>query len=369
MNPKKNILTAILPLLALLPAACSKESPKAVSIGGEIEGLGNDTLYIYGADKLYDHTDTLVTQNGKFTATLQTDTLAATWLLFPSGDQYPIYLGKKEHINIKGSTDDLSALQVEGNRDNELLTEFFTTLKQRQDTTATDSLAARFVETNNNSLASIYVLDRFFVQVPKPDFARIKALADRMTGELKDRPYMDDLLKRIEADERTSPGKLAPLLQLRGSDGKLITRAEFKNQYVLVHFWASWDTLSRQHNAAYRRLHKTEGKHKDFALLGISLDVDSAAWQKAIEQDTLKWRQGSELRGWASSVADLFALQALPANFLLSPTGHIEARNLGEEEVAAKMESLRKAKAEQEKRLNARKTPRRPLPNRSIQKE
>ena len=44
-------------------------------------------------------------------------------------------------------------------------------------------------------------------------------------------------------------------------------------------------------------------------------------------------------------------------------------RNLGEEEVAAKMESLRKAKAEQEKRLNARKTPRRPLPNRSIQKE
>ena len=84
MNPKKNILTAILPLLALLPAACSKESPKAVSIGGEIEGLGNDTLYIYGADKLYDHTDTLVTQNGKFTATLQTDTLAATWLLFPA---------------------------------------------------------------------------------------------------------------------------------------------------------------------------------------------------------------------------------------------------------------------------------------------
>ena len=340
MNPKKNILTAILPLLALLPAACSKESPKAVSIGGEIEGLGNDTLYIYGADKLYDHTDTLVTQNGKFTATLQTDTLAATWLLFPSGDQYPIYLGKKEHINIKGSTDDLSALQVEGNRDNELLTEFFTTLKQRQDTTATDSLAARFVETNNNSLASIYVLDRFFVQVPKPDFARIKALADRMTGELKDRNYIQNLLRDIETLEKAVIGKSAPHFQLMNQDGKKITRTDYKDKYLLLYFWASWDEQCRQTHQDLRAIYKKKAYKKKFDILGISLDVDKTQWKEAIKRDTLNWEQVCDFQGWESEPVQQYAIKELPTTILLTPAGKIEAKNLMPQELEEKLKEI-----------------------------
>ena len=109
-----------------------------------------------------------------------------------------------------------------------------------------------------------------------------------MTGELKDRPYIDGLLDRIQEEEKAATGKTAAYFRLPNAEGKQITRSNFKDQYLLIHFWASWDTVSRDSNAVYRRIYKKEQKNKKFALLGISLDLNKDNWKKAIEADTLK---------------------------------------------------------------------------------
>lgn len=133
-----------------------------------------------------------------------------------------------------------------------------------------------------------------------------------MTGELKDRPYISELLGHIQEQEKVAIGKTAAYFRLPNTSGKQINRANFKDQYLLVHFWASWDTVSRDSNAVYRRIYKQVQKNKKFALLGVSLDINKDSWQKAIKTDTLKWEQVCDLSGWNTEVVKQLAIKLYP---------------------------------------------------------
>ena len=108
----------------------------------------------------------------------------------------------------------------------------------------------------------------------------------------------------------------------------------------MIQFWASWDTLSRDSNAVYRRIYKKEQKNKKFALLGISLDIDKEKWQKAIKADTLNWEQVCDFSGWNAEPVKLFSIRSLPANILLSPSGRIEGKNLSEKAIEKKLKEI-----------------------------
>ena len=52
--------------------ACKNNSSR-ISLEGEIKGLTNDTLYLYGTDALYDRIDTIYADKGKFSYNLNID--------------------------------------------------------------------------------------------------------------------------------------------------------------------------------------------------------------------------------------------------------------------------------------------------------
>lgn len=355
MTDMKRINLAPLLLFLLTLAACGGKQADTTRLEGEIKGLGNDTLYLYGTDRLYDRTDTLPLHDGRFSATLTPDTAVTVRLLLPDGTAHPLFLGKGEKLRIVGDTARLEALEVTGSLPNEELTAYLKALNAITPPPTEEELEARadsFIRTHPASPVSVYLLERYFVQQSHPDRERIQRLVEGMTGELKDRPRMEQLMSQIKEEEKTLVGKIAPSFRLPDAEGKLTGRTDFKDQYVLVHFWASWDTLSRRQNALYRRIYKQEQKNKQFALLGISLDVDRAAWRTAVEQDTLKWTQLCDFKGWNADIAKQLALQALPASLLLSPTGRIEGRNLDEQAIDKKLKEIaeqEKAKKEREK--------------------
>lgn len=334
--------------LLIILSACSGKKGNAVSLNGEIKGFGNDTLYIYGADKMYDRIDTLIVENDKFSATLSPDTLVATWLLFSNGTQYPLFMDKGDKIQIKGVSTDLNLLEISGNTPNEELTSFQKELSGlgKPSEKVLEEKAGEFINSHHSSLVSIYLLDKYFVQKTEPDYTQIKKLTEQMTGELKDRPYIDELLDRIQEAEKTAVGKTAAYFHLPNAKGKQINRSDFKDQYLLIHFWASWDTTSRNNNATFRRIYKKEQKNKKFALLGVSLDIEKEKWQKAIEADTLKWEQVCDFSGWNTEIAKQFSIQALPANVLLSPSGIIEGKDMTEEAIRKKLKDIEEKEKE-----------------------
>ena len=85
-------------------------------------------------------------------------------------------------------------------------------------------------------------------------------------------------------------------------------------------------------------------KDQNFEIIGVSLDRNQAAWEKAIEVDKLTWYHVSDLKGWQNAVAQLYGVRSVPQTFLLDAEGKIIARNLKGSALEA---AVKKALAEQ----------------------
>lgn len=344
----------ILSLIALL-TACGDKGQDNITLHGHINGLEQDTLYICGIDLYYDRIDTLLVKNGEFSATLQVDTLVATRILFKNGFSHPLYLDKGQEIHIKGNSADLQQLDITGNLPNTEWTAFQKEVKMLQDPTQEKAKAESFIRNHPFSLVSLDLLDRYFVQQPQPDIKLIQELIKGMSGELKDRPYLDNLEEKLKQAEKNNLGKNIPYFSIPNEKGIRRSRSNFKDQYLLIHFWASWDSVSRQQQAVYRRIYQKESKNKHIALLGISLDNDPAAWKKCIQTDTLKWEQLCDFGGWESNLVKQLGIQSIPCNVLVSPNGIITDKQLNEEDILQKIQDIETEEKQKKEQAKAKK--------------
>ena len=157
--------------LLIILSACNDKKSGTASLNGEIKGLGNDTIYIYGVDEMYDRMDTLLVENDKFSKTVSLDTLIAARLLFSDGTQYPFFMDEGNKIQIKGSAAELNSLEISGNTPNEEFSAFQKELKGlgTPSEKVLEDKAGKFINEHHSSLVSIYLLDKYFVQKEKPD--------------------------------------------------------------------------------------------------------------------------------------------------------------------------------------------------------
>ncbi|KAA6347588.1 Thiol-disulfide oxidoreductase ResA [termite gut metagenome] len=349
----KNYFFLFFTLISLFGCKHKTEQGKTY-ITGNITGIGTDTIYLYGVDELSNLIDTIYVKNDKFFHTIQVDTICQMILLFNNGQTYPVFLDKKNRINIKGNIEHLNLLDVNGNPVNEELTSFLQSMESKGTVSETsiEEKVDSFICKNNSSPASIYLLDKYFVRTERPDNKRIKLLIEAMTGELQDKPYIQRLKEIADRVKDMESGQTIPSFTLTNIKGKKISRFSTKSEYLLIHFWASWNTESRLANAALRKINrisinkekkrKKKGKDtkKELDILGISLDTNKEDWKQAVKQDTLTWEQVCDFYGWSSDVVKQCAVLTLPTNVLIHSTGRIIAYNIKQDSLSLKLEEL-----------------------------
>lgn len=336
----------LLPLLLLAACGNKSQNPNAVSLSGDIKGLGNDTLYLFGTDQFYQRTDTIVVKDDQFKTTLLPDTMVMAMLQLPNGTEYPLFMDKGEKIKVKGSMAEPHSMEITGNTPNEELTAFRQELKgmAQPSESMVEEKAKSFIESHTSSLSAIYVLEKYLAQKPRPDCDYIKGIIEQMPGELKDRPAISELSSLMNKAEITAEGKNIPFFSIPDGEGKNITRSTFRNKYLLLHFWASWDKKSREANASLRHIYLQEKDNEDFAMLGISLDTNRDAWQQACQNDSLDWQQACDFESWNSDVISRLGIQTLPICLLITPTGRIEARNADSNAILQEWERIKPEK-------------------------
>jgi len=373
---------------AAVLVSCNKDG---YTIKGEVKGFEDGTkVYINKQD-----------ENG-FTKIDSTDVKGGTFTFknekAPETDIYFIELGKTQEFafpfimekgEIKFTFDKAKPqeVKVNGTKNNDLMTSYndeafkiqteimdfqkqnqtkFMEAQQKGDQATMKSLMdqitkiqekyvdqnKKFITTNKDSYVSLLLLTQLAMSdALTPD--EIKKYYNDLDASVKDTKKGKEFaenLKKIETTQKESQekknkvaiGQKAPDFTANTPDGKAESlHKNLGSKATIIDFWASWCGPCRQENPNVVALYN-KYKAQGLKIVGVSLDKEKEAWVKAIADDKLDWLQISNLKFWDDAIAKEYAVEAIPATFILDANGTIVAKDLKGAELDAKIAELLK---------------------------
>ncbi len=126
-------------------------------------------------------------------------------------------------------------------------------------------------------------------------------------------------------------GKAIMAFETKDTEGKTVKFPDdYKGKVVLLDFWATWcgPCMAEMPNVV-----KAYGKHHDkgFEILGISLDNETSVTKmpEVMTKASMTWKQVADGKGWKAAIAQKYAINSIPATFLVDgTTGKIIGANL-----------------------------------------
>jgi peroxiredoxin len=196
-----------------------------------------------------------------------------------------------------------------------------------------------FVLSHLNSVVSLLALRE--IQLRNGDDVRISdALLKSLSASVAQAPEAEDIWLYREALGRTALGAVAPNFSLPDDTGDLHALDSYRGSYVLLEFWSSDCGICWAEHRKLRHIYE-QFRDQNFTILGVSLDTVREPWLAAIHQDGIsKWAQLCDLKGFNSRVAMLYGVRNMRQNYLIDPSGHIVAKNLWGDELAAKLKEV-----------------------------
>jgi peroxiredoxin len=186
-----------------------------------------------------------------------------------------------------------------------------------------------FIRRNPDEPASLIELEEYSNNAGE-DLKGLQFLYDNLSDNLKVLPAAERIYGKIDQDAFATDslaGRKAIDFTRNDPTGNPVLLSDFSGQVILLEFWASWCGPCRASNPGLVKLY-AHYRDKGFTILGVSLDSDKGAWEKAIKKDGLTWPQVLDSDSSNSEVSGLYHVHEIPFNVLIGKSGKIIAVNL-----------------------------------------
>ncbi len=211
-----------------------------------------------------------------------------------------------------------------------------------------DTIDYKFFAANPTSYVTGYMLRFHVADFP---WEGLDAYYTKLGKDLQRSIYGQYIKEEIEKLKAGSPGSVANDFSKTDINGTMISLSEFKGKsYVLVDFWASWCVPCRKGNPHMRQIY-ARYKDRGLEIIGVSDDDgQEEKWKKAVEQDSLPWRNVLRGRDWEkkqeegkneNDLHEKFGIRDLPTRILIDKNGVILGRyNENDEELDKKLKEI-----------------------------
>ncbi len=188
-----------------------------------------------------------------------------------------------------------------------LFSKLETICEQFKDTRYTGDLLAEFrFDSTLTSVQWKYLFEKLKPEFQNPDMMRrIKAMAYPDSFVEVGRPIFD--------------------FELPNSENKWVGTSQFRGDYLLIDFWASWCTPCRESFPEVRQLY-VDFHDKNFSILSVSLDERITNWQKASQKEKLPWENVVDTLAFEGIVAEKYQLFGIPSYVLVDSDGIVMGR-------------------------------------------
>jgi peroxiredoxin len=206
------------------------------------------------------------------------------------------------------------------------------------------AFSKEYVKTHPASFLTPTLLNSLSLEL---DATEIETFINGLDTTVAKVAIIKDLKARVAVMKTVAIGQKAPDFTLNDVNDKPVPLSSKigKSKLLLIDFWASWCGPCRNENPNVVKVFKEFNK-KGLDIFSVSLDREGEKekWVQAIKDDKLTWTHVSDLKYWSCAAAKLYAVNSIPANFLLDNKGTIIGKNLRGDELYNKVKELLTAK-------------------------
>ena len=300
-------------LLTLVLVSCRVDG-KHFKLEGRFLHLNQGEFYVYSTDGVLDGIDTIKIEGGRFAYEIPCDEEGTLVMVFPNFSEQPVFTQPGKTVEIKADASHLKELEAEGTDNNKLMTAF----------------------RKQVSNMSPWLIRKYFILAPKPDYAKAKQLLDLMIAEQPKNGKLVNLQQQLIGLTATA-GKSLPIFTATDINGNKVTQANLtQSPNAVVFLWASWNYESTDMQRQLKRLKAAKGN--GLSVIGVCIDPSKSEMQQSLRQDSISWPTINDGMMFDTKIAKQLGLSQVPANILLK-NGKIVGRNLRMNELKEKIEN------------------------------
>ena len=326
---------AYLILLTLVCVSCGTDSHH-FKLDGQLLHMNQGEFYVYSPDGIIDGLDTIKVQGGRFTYEIPCEKEGILSIVFPNFSEQPVFAQPGKSVDVKGDASRLKELQVDGTKENETMSKF---RKKISNASPPEILkyVEEYVHDNPQLIGAQYLVVKYFLKTPKPDYAKAKQLVDVMVKHQTNNVSLIKLQKQLSAGHIVQGGTLPSFTTIDLKGNTITSSALSQSPLVVIHIWASWNYPSLD---MLRQIHDLQKKNgAKLKVVGISLDASKKDCRDILQRDSIQWSNVCDEQMFESKLAHQLGLSSIPDNILLK-NGRVVVRGLDTEALVTKIKTL-----------------------------